>query len=196
MKDSQMWIRCSKYKPAFEFMELVNSTYSKKTYITSNLAISEVVTSIYREIKYEKMYLDGIPFGSFRRFLDTKDFELDEEDMRTVRGITFTFLQEYGLFDTTGKKRKIQLTRDDHIFLLIADLILKKDIDTHDSILVSSAIGHGCDTFVTSDGKLISNVKRGRLKQLENVAFLTPREAVEILTKENNKNQRENVNSR
>ena len=180
---SQMWVRYSRYKSDYEFIEQIHETHDKTAhYFTSDLAIAEIVFSIYREIKFRKMYLDGVPFSAFvNKIVDSKSFVLEQGDIEAIRGLVFLFLQQYDIFNKPGEKRKVQLLHDEHDFLLISELVIKENIRTQDSILTSTAVSAKCDYFVTSDIEL-KKLNKSSIKELKGLEFLSPNE-IEIKLK-------------
>lgn len=143
-ESKELWTRYDRIKHSFEFMEQVITHKDKsQTFLTSDLALAEIYYGLYDEAKCSKMYKDGVPLSSWSNVKYSKKFPMTSDDINDI----YKSVQRL-LNIISGK---ITIVNDSYNFRNVATFVLKEKLRTHDAILLSEAMKHKCDYFVTND---------------------------------------------
>lgn len=143
-ESKELWTRYDRIKPSFELMtRVLENKDNSKQFFASELSAAEIYYGLYDEARCSKMFLDGVPFSSWGRAKDGKNFSLTHADINDIyRSVNQFFSISAG---------KIKIVKDSYVFRNVAIFVLKEKLRTHDAILLSEAMKSNCDYFVTND---------------------------------------------
>ena len=165
-KNNESKALCTRHdqiKSSFDFMEHVLKNKDKSQFFfTSNLSLAEIYCGLFDEAKCSKMYNDGIPFSSWNKVKFSKKFPMTPDDMNDIYSSVEQLLRQI--------VRKITVVKDDYVLRNVAIFVLREKLKTHDAILLSEAMKHKCDYFVTNDGDF-NGVKTDARKYVKDTDF-------------------------
>lgn len=129
-------------------------------FITSSLAISEAISVINEKICMDKMYEQNIPFKYWFKY--KPKFELKPNEVIEL------YNQIIGFKSIFIPYKKIKLVEKEKTNITVRIISLHKE--THDSFLVSQAITNKANHFITTDSRLIQNLK----DKINNIKIMKP----------------------
>jgi len=118
------------------------------SFLTSSLAISEVISVIHDKFCIDMLYEQGIPLKYW--FKQRENFILPKEEIETL-------IEEILFFYKTFIGKIIFLAENQDLPNTLEIITFHKE--THDSFLISQAIKSKSEYFISKDGRLIEHLK-------------------------------------
>ncbi|RLI83988.1 hypothetical protein DRP07_02480 [Archaeoglobales archaeon] len=173
-KRKEILERYKKLKQAYDFIDFITKRKTEGyTFITSKLALSEVITVLSDFIISEKMSLNGIVTIYWPRY--KKDFLLNDEEFRDFQDditqrINFISSKLDGVVDD-----KLLELENYPYFVGVLGLL------TQDAILLNTAIKKESNYFVTMDRDLLELDKKEEIRKI--LRIIKPQTMLVILEK-------------
>ncbi|RLE52042.1 MAG: hypothetical protein DRJ33_04635 [Candidatus Methanomethylicota archaeon] len=169
-------IYLERYRSSLDFVDEVLRLRDKEEFYVSSLAVNEIFAAIKDEICAAMLFARGIPISQWRdpRVIPSIDERLAEQ----------IYYEVLKLFDVlfSGNIRIVEelSATQRQYFEVLGSIILMLDVRTHDAMLLTNAILHGADYFVTTDKRLVDKV--GPIVQDKySLRIIDPQRALNIL---------------
>jgi len=175
---SKLLNRLVKQKPSYLLLERVRKDNKLKGILsTSGFAFAEVISVLFEQYIQTRMYNQGIPLKYWERERRRERLSLaDRTDMaQQIRHLQKEF------FDI--EDMRIAYVDDDYRFDDVVRLITYHRIDQYDAILLSTAVGSGCDYFITEDMRLRESLPKFERNRHEAVGMISPQRYLGLIDK-------------
>lgn len=169
-----LWKKYKKLEPSYKLILKISKIKSKKKkygFMTSYLAIAEILNSLFDEAICKRMSEDGLPLSSwFKKKEHYMKFNLEDwEEEQLNEGII-----------KLSQLNNMNLVNEEYDFMIISRLIFSFKLKTQDSILFSTALKKECSYFITRDERDL--LKNKELHKYHNkIKIISPEEALNLI---------------
>lgn len=179
--EKKVWDAYKRLTSSYEFINnLSKNKFENYGFCTSLLALSEIFHAIIEEYCCMLMYQDGVPFSSWHKAKYRFKKKNEKTDWLLIDMLDFvdTFIS-----NDVEETNKIILLQDFYDYSLISDLVINKNCEVHDAVLLSTASHNDVKYFVTKDHDL-------RHVEFDKVKIVAPEIFNEKLGKSRKKSQK------
>lgn len=145
-------------------------------FYTSNLAIAEIFFVLRDEYRCRKMHKDGVPFRTWKRIDKSKRFPLTKTDIKEIESEIRAFIYYFCEGKEFPVESRIRIIKEEYDTDIISDLTLCSGIETHDAILICTALKKNCGYFCTSDFRI-------ELEEIKKMKICPPEKIMQLLNK-------------
>ena len=172
-------IYVNRYEASIRFVDrILECDLVGHEFYVSLLALNEVFAAVKDEVNAVLLFEKGIPISMWR---DPSVIpEIDEGLAWEIYEATSNCIDRILGGGAVHVVEEVLPAKFKEYYDVFASLVLVLGVRTHDAMLLTDAIVHGADFFVTTDQRLIKRAKR-RVKEEYNLSIVAPHEALSKL---------------
>lgn len=142
----------------------------------SSLALNELLAAVRDELRSVMLFLEGVPLSKWRNPFHNLD--IDDEIYEEVYKAVLMSLDDLFRCEVIQPMEESQLhDNKEYLDVYSSILFLIKQMQTQDAILLTTAIFHRGDYFVTKDKRLLKDA-RNRMNKHFSLKLVNPRSAI------------------